>query len=70
MYCLQAWLTWVKFVLVSSSLISHKLEAALDLHFEVVDRLKGADISSSSHGIAETIDESALKPGTAFFYSR
>lgn len=46
----------------------YRLEAFLDLRFEFVDRLKGADNTSSSHNIIETIDDSAPKPGMAFLF--
>ncbi|KAF9406469.1 hypothetical protein BGZ94_003096 [Podila epigama] len=39
----------------------YKLEASLNLHFEVVDRLKGTDNVSSAHDIAKTSEETVPK---------
>ncbi|KAG9060838.1 hypothetical protein KI688_007907 [Linnemannia hyalina] len=46
----------------------YQLVASLDLRFEFVDRLKGADNTGSSQNIIETIDNSSPKPGTAFLF--
>ncbi|KAF9951728.1 hypothetical protein BGZ70_000881 [Mortierella alpina] len=46
----------------------HQLKASLDLCFELVDRFKGANNTSSSYDIVETIDDSAPSPGMAFLF--
>lgn len=46
----------------------YQLDASLDLHFEFLDRLEGADNTGGSLDIVETIDGNAPEPGRAFLF--